>query len=156
VTGVHGATLRHSVQAVYNFIRDRWRDVDLPESRVFGQQLAVHLVGIAERRDGPSAGLAFFVAMASALSGRAVKQATAFTGEVALHGEVGAVGGIVHKLVAAFRARRREVVIPKANASELAGLPDDVRSGLVVHPVKHAKEAFRQTAYCYDLYPLAA
>ena len=99
------------------------------------------MVGIAEKRDGPSAGLAFLVAMTSAISERAVKPAMAFTGEVALHGEVGAVGGIVHKIVAAFRAGRREVVIPKANAGDLANLPNDVRSGLVIHTIEHAHEA---------------
>jgi ATP-dependent Lon protease len=141
VTGIHGETLKHSVKAVYNLLRDRWREFNLPESRLASQQLAVHLVGIAERRDGPSAGLAFLVAMASALSGRAVKSGFAFSGEVALHGEVGAVGGLAHKLSAALKGGRREVVVPKANAVELAALPAEVRNGLNIHSIEHAREA---------------
>jgi ATP-dependent Lon protease len=141
VTGIHGETLRHSVKAVYNLLRDRCREFNLPESRLASQQLAVHLVGIAERRDGPSAGLAFLVAMASALSGRAVKPGFAFTGEVALHGDVGVVGGLVHKLSAASKAGRREIIIPKANANDLSALPSEIRSVLVIHSIEHASEA---------------
>ena len=141
VTGIHGESLRHSVKAVYNLLRDRCREFNLPESRLATQQLAVHLVGIAERRDGPSAGLAFLVAMASALSGRPVKPGFAFTGEVALHGDVGVVGGLVHKLSAAVNSGRREVVLPKANASDLANLPMEVQQRLVIHAIDHAREA---------------
>jgi ATP-dependent Lon protease len=140
VTGMHGATLKDSIKAVYTLIRSNFRDFGVPEQRLKTQTVAVHLVKIAEPKDGPSAGLAFLVGMVSALANRPVKPAFAFTGEVAIHGEVGAVGGIPQKLNAAIRAGRKEVVIPTANAGDV---PADVKNSLTVYTVASAKEAIK-------------
>jgi ATP-dependent Lon protease len=141
VTGLHGGALADSVRAVYNLIRADFRTFGVPEARLKGQTVAVHLVKIAEPKDGPSAGLAFLVGMVSALANRAVKSGFAFSGEVALHGQVGPVGGLVHKIAAAARAGRRHVVIPAANAGVVNELPADVRAAVEVHPVGTAAEA---------------
>jgi ATP-dependent Lon protease len=140
VTGMHGATLKDSIKAVYTLIRSNFRDFGVPEQRLKTQTVAVHLVKIAEPKDGPSAGLAFLVGMVSALANKPVKPAFAFTGEVAIHGEVGAVGGIPQKLNAAIRAGRKEVVIPTANAGDV---PPDVKNSLTVYSVASAKEAIK-------------
>lgn len=141
VTGLHGWALGDSVRAVYNLIRANFRTFGIPEAKLKGQSLAVHLVKIAEPKDGPSAGLAFLVGMVSALTGRAVRPGMAFTGEVSLHGEVGAVGGIPHKVSAAARGGRRTVLIPAANAADVAALPGDVRAALDIKQVSTAAEA---------------
>jgi ATP-dependent Lon protease len=140
VTGMHGATLKDSIKAVYTLIRSNFRDFGVPEQRLKTQTVAVHLVKIAEPKDGPSAGLAFLVGMVSALANKPVKPAFAFTGEVAIHGEVGAVGGIPQKLNAALRAGRKFVVVPGANAGDV---PADVKNSLTVYPVASAKEAIK-------------
>ena len=141
VTGLHGAALSDSVRAVYNLVRANFREFGIPEQRLKSQTVAVHLVKIAEPKDGPSAGLAFAVGIVSAMTGKPVKPGFAFTGEVALHGEVGPVGGLAHKVAAAARAGRKHVVIPTANQNVVAELPDDVRSAVEIHPVATAREA---------------
>jgi ATP-dependent Lon protease len=141
VTGLHGAALSDSVRAVYNLVRANAREFAIPESRLKTQTVAVHLVKIAQPKDGPSAGLAFAVGIVSALSNRPVRPGFAFSGEVALHGEVGAVGGLIHKIIAAARAGRTNVVIPAANAKVIDELPADVKAVVTIHPVTTAKEA---------------
>jgi len=141
VTGLHGATLKDSVRAVYNLIRANFREFNIPEQRLKTQLVAVHLVKIAEPKDGPSAGLAFLIGMVSALSNRAIKPGFAFSGEVALHGEVGAVGGLTHKIAAAVKAGRRTVLIPAANAEVLNALSAELKAAVEVKFVATAKEA---------------
>ncbi len=141
VTGLHGTSLKDSVRAVYNLIRANFREFGIPEQRLKTQMVAVHLVKIAEAKDGPSAGLAFLVGMVSALSNRAIQPGFAFSGEVALHGEVGAVGGLVHKIAAAAKAGRKTVVIPAANSSVLNELSAELKAAIDVKPVATAREA---------------
>ncbi|OWK36154.1 BREX system Lon protease-like protein BrxL [Fimbriiglobus ruber] len=141
VTGLHGGALRDSVRAVYNLVRANFRDFGIPEQRLKTQTVAVHLVKIAEPKDGPSAGLAFAIGIVSALANRAIKPGFAFSGEVALHGDVGPVGGLVHKITAAARAGRKHVVIPAANASIVNELPAELKGTIEIHPVATAKEA---------------
>ncbi len=141
VTGSHGPELRDSVRAVYNLVRANFREFGVPESRLTGQTVAVHLVKIAEPKEGPSAGLAFAVGIVSALANRPVNPGFAFTGEVALHGDVGAVGGLSHKIAAAVRAGRTHVVVPAANAKDVAALPGDLTAKVQVHAVSTAAEA---------------
>lgn len=139
VTGMHGPVLRDSVQTAYNIVRARFRDLGVSEKRLKEQTVAVHLVRIAEPKEGPSAGLAFVTGIVSALTGRAVKAGFAMTGEVALHGEVGPVGGIPHKVRAAARAGRTVVLVPQANAAEAQAA--GAEAGIEVRPVATAAEA---------------
>ena len=81
------------------------------------------------------------LAIMSALANRPVKPGWAFTGEVALHGEVGPVGGLGHKLAAAARAGRKHVVVPAGQATAVKKLPDEVRAAVEIHPVATAREA---------------
>lgn len=141
VTGLHGGSLRDSVRAVYNLVRANFRDFGISEQRLKSQTVAVHLVKIAEPKDGPSAGLAFAVGIVSALANRPVKPGWAFTGEVALHGEVGPVGGLGHKIAAAAWAGRKHVIIPASQASIVNDLPAEVKTAVEVHPVTTAREA---------------
>ena len=108
------------MQAVYNIVRSNFRELGIPEQRLKTQTVAVHLVKIAEPKDGPSAGLAFVVGIVSALTNRPIKPGFAFTGEVALHGEVGPVDGLLHKIPPRPRAGRKHVIIPAANAPVIA------------------------------------
>lgn len=141
VTGLHGSALRDSVRAVYNLVRANFREFGIPEQRLKSQTVAVHLVKIAEPKDGPSAGLAFAVGIVSALANKPIKPGFAFTGEVALHGEVGAVGGLMHKVAAAVRAGRKHLVIPAANADVIDGLPTALRSAITIHAIATARDA---------------
>jgi ATP-dependent Lon protease len=141
VTGLHGPVLRDSIHTAYNIVRSRFQELGITDRRFQDQRIAVHLVKIAEPKEGPSAGLAFVSGIVSALTGRAVKPASAMTGEVTLHGEVTAVGGVPLKIEAAARAGRKLVLIPAENAHELAQVPATLLQQLEVVPVKTISEA---------------
>src|SRR5205085_1643513 len=113
----------------------------ITEKRLQEERVAVHLVRIAEPKDGPSAGMVFVVGIISALTGRPVKPACALTGEVTLHGEVLGVGGVPFKIKAAAKAGRKLVVIPAENAKDVSQVPDDVLRHVEVVPVKTIAEA---------------
>jgi len=102
--------------------------------------VAVHLVNIADPKDGPSAGVAFVTAMVSAALGIPVRPALAMTGEVTLHGFIGQVGGIVHKLKAAVQHQRKLVIIPAQNAGDLRDVPDDILTAVEIRTVSRIEE----------------
>jgi ATP-dependent Lon protease len=141
VTGLHGRVLKDSVQTAYNLVRSRGHELGVPERRLREHVVAVHLVRIAEPKDGPSAGLAFVAGIVSALTGRAVRPGHALAGEVTLHGEVTAVGGLPHKLRAAARAGRRVVLVPAENLRESAYRSGSVTGEIEVVPVRTIQEA---------------
>jgi ATP-dependent Lon protease len=141
VTGLHGPVLKDSVQTAYNVVRTRFREFQISEKRLREQVVAVHLVRIAEPKEGPSAGLAFVAGIVSALTGRPIVPGCAMTGEVTLHGEVTGVGGLTYKIKAAAKAGRTLVLIPAANAREVTQVPDEILSRVTIVPVRTIQEA---------------
>ncbi len=144
VTGRHGGELKDSVLTAYNIVRAKFREFNIPENRLREQMIAVHLVRIAEPRDGPSAGIAFVAGMVSALTGRAIYPGTAMTGEVTLHGDVLSVGGIPRKLEAAARKGRKRVIIPEANVRDLYKVPAEIKAKLEIFPVKTIQQVLEK------------
>lgn len=140
LTGIRGPVLDQSVKAAYDALLHLGRGLGLPPDRLRTKKMSAHLVNIAQLREGPSAGLAFALAMLSAATGRPIRTALAVTGELSIQGNVGGVGGVAAKLTAAIRHGRRHVIIPAANAAELARLPEIVQN-LEVHPVQTLQEA---------------
>jgi ATP-dependent Lon protease len=141
VTGLHGDVLKDAVRTAYNIVRLRFREFGISDAQLQGQRVAVHLVRIAEPKDGSSAGLAFVAGIVSALTGRPLRPAFALTGEVTLHGEVIGVGGIPLKVRAAAKAGRKHIIIPAENAKEVQQLPNDVLSQAEIVPVRTIPEA---------------
>jgi len=84
-------------------------------------------------KEGPSAGLAMASAVVSALSGRPVRHDVAMTGEITLTGRVLPIGGVKEKVLGAWRAGIREIILPKENEPHLDDLPEEVRDGLTIH-----------------------
>lgn len=140
VTGLRGQVLEQSVRAAYDALLHLGGEFQLAPAQLRRRKMSVHLVNIAEPKDGPSAGLAFALAMLSAVTGRKVRSGLAVTGEVSIHGNVLAVGGVAEKLSAAIRHGRRDVIIPSANAAEVARHPHVVEK-LSVHAVSTLAEA---------------
>ena len=141
---MHGNVLKESIKTAYTIVRTRYREFGINEKRLQDQRVAVHLVRIAEPREGASAGLAFVVGIVSALAGRPVKAACAMTGEVTLHGEVIGVGGIPLKIKAATKAGRKLILIPAENAKDLAQVPDEILSQVEILPVKTIEETLER------------
>ncbi len=140
VVGGRGRVLRESVRAAYQLLLSRAEELGIPPDSLTRNRMVVHLLHIAEEREGPSAGAAFVVAMASAATGRPVRPGLAVTGEVSLHGKVTAVGAVGQKALAAVKANRKVLVFPRENAGELAALPDAALSRLELVAVDRIEE----------------
>jgi ATP-dependent Lon protease len=143
VTGQLGDVMRESVDAAYSFVRSRavmlgLEDVDFRES-----DLHIHFPAGAIPKDGPSAGIAITLAIASVLSERMVRRDLAMTGEVTLRGKVLEIGGVKEKVLAAYRAGLREVMLPKGNEKDLRDIPEEVKSTMAFTFVSTMDEVLR-------------
>ena len=98
-------------------------------------------------KDGPSAGVTMTTALVSALTGIAVKQNVAMTGEITLRGRVLPIGGLKEKLLAAHRAGIDTVLIPKENLKDLEEVPENVRSAITIIPAEKV-DTVLETALC--------
>jgi ATP-dependent Lon protease len=105
--------------------------------------LHVHFPAGAIPKDGPSAGAAVTLAIASVLSRRRVRRDIALTGEMTLRGKVLEIGGVKEKVMAAYRAGLRQVILPKANGKDLRGIPDEVVNSMMFTYVSTMDEIIR-------------
>ena len=127
VTGQLGDVMRESVDAAYSYVRSRASQLGIADTSFKENDLHIHLPAGAIPKDGPSAGITITLAIASALSGRPVRRDVAMTGEVTLRGKVLEIGGVKEKVLSAYRAGLREVIMPKSNEKDLRDVPDEVR-----------------------------
>jgi ATP-dependent Lon protease len=127
VTGQLGEVMRESVDAAYSYVRSRSGMLDIADEEFRDTDLHIHFPAGAIPKDGPSAGLAVTLAIASVLSGRRVRRDMAMTGEVTLRGKALEIGGLKEKVLAAYRAGLREVIVPQGNAKDLRDIPAEVR-----------------------------
>jgi ATP-dependent Lon protease len=130
VTGQLGDVMRESVDAAYSYVRSRAGALGVDDSVFKEFDLHVHLPAGGIPKDGPSAGITLTLAIASALSGRPVRRDVAMTGEVTLRGKVLEIGGVKEKVLSAYRAGLREVIMPKANEKDLRDVPEEVRKNM--------------------------
>jgi ATP-dependent Lon protease len=127
VTGQLGEVMRESAQAALSWVRSHARDLGLDADWFEGKDVHIHVPAGAVPKDGPSAGVAMSIALASLALGRPVSEDVAMTGEITLTGQVLPVGGVRDKVLAAQRAGITTVVLPKENEGDLDDLPRDVR-----------------------------
>jgi len=127
VTGQLGDVMRESVDAAYSYVRSRAETIGIDEREFRESDLHIHFPAGAIPKDGPSAGIAVTLAVASVLSRRRVRRDLAMTGEVTLRGKVLEIGGVKEKTLAAYRAGLREVIMPKGNEKDLRDVPQEVR-----------------------------
>ncbi|HET7583570.1 MAG TPA: endopeptidase La [Gemmatimonadaceae bacterium] len=143
VTGQLGDVMRESVDAAYSYVRSRAAQLAIEDAVFRDVDLHIHLPAGAIPKDGPSAGIALTLAIASVLSERAVRRDVAMTGEVTLRGKVLEIGGVKEKVMAAYRSGLREVILPKSNEKELRDVPDEVRANMVFTFVGTMDEVLR-------------
>ena len=140
LTGTLGEVIKESAAAALSYVRSRANALGLPSDFYRTRDIHVHLPAGATPKDGPSAGIALATALVSALTGIPVRGDVAMTGEVTLRGRVLPIGGIREKGVAAHRHHVAHVIVPFANAKDLAELPEDARTQVAWHPVKTMDE----------------
>lgn len=135
-TGKLGEVMQESVQAALSVVRKRARSLGIEEDFYQKSDLHIHLPEGAIPKDGPSAGIAMVTALVSALTGIPVRCDIAMTGEITLRGEVLPIGGLKEKLLAAIRGGITTALIPEENVKDLADIPENVKNGLEIIPVK--------------------
>ncbi len=144
LTGHLGDVMRESAHAAMSYLRAHAEQLHIPPERFRDKDVHIHVPAGATPKDGPSAGVAMAVALASLFTGRPVRCDVAMTGEITLRGHVLAVGGIKEKILAACRAGIRSVLLPRRNEADLAELPDEVRRDLVFELVDDVNDAFER------------
>jgi ATP-dependent Lon protease len=130
LTGQLGDVMKESAQAALTLVKGRADDLRIPLMAFEGIDVHVHVPAGAIPKDGPSAGVAMFVALASLFADRPVHHDLAMTGEISLRGLVLPVGGIKEKVLAAQRAGLRKVLLPARNRKDLHEVPEATRTTL--------------------------
>jgi ATP-dependent Lon protease len=139
LTGQLGDVMKESAQIALSSLRSRADGLGVDDD-AFERSFHVHVPAGAIPKDGPSAGITMATALASLLSGRAVKHTVGMTGEVTLQGRVLPIGGLKQKVLAAHAAGLTEVILPERNRQDLDDVPEHVRDELKFHPVMSLDE----------------
>ncbi|MFZ3121274.1 MAG: endopeptidase La [Variovorax sp.] len=143
LTGQLGDVMKESAQAALTLIKARAAQLGVPSASFEGIDLHLHIPAGAIPKDGPSAGVALFIALASLFTGRPVRHDVAMTGEISLRGLVLPVGGVKEKVLAAQRAGLRTVLLPARNLKDLRDVPDSVRATLEILALATVDDAVR-------------
>jgi ATP-dependent Lon protease len=143
LTGQLGDVMKESAQAALSLVKSRAVSLGVDPAVLEKSDIHVHVPAGATPKDGPSAGVAMFVALSSLLTGRPVRNDIAMTGEVSLRGLVMPIGGVKEKVLAALRAGIKTVMLPERNKRDLEEIPADARSELEFVWVGDVDEALR-------------
>ena len=135
-TGKLGEVMQESIQAAMSVVRSRAESLGIAADFYQKNDIHVHVPEGATPKDGPSAGVGMCTAIVSGLTGIPVRADVAMTGEITLRGEVLPIGGLKEKLLAAHRGGIKIVVIPHENTKDLVDMPDVIKNGLDIRPVK--------------------
>jgi ATP-dependent Lon protease len=144
LTGQLGEVMRESAQAALSLVKNRADAIGIEEDRLTKSDIHIHIPAGAIPKDGPSAGVAMFMALVSLLTDRTIRNDTAMTGEISLRGLVLPVGGIKEKVIAAHRAGIKRVMLPARNRKDYEDIPEEVRRELSFVWLERVDEAIAQ------------
>ena len=142
-TGKLGDVMQESIQAAWSYVRARATDFGIKPTLFDKRDIHVHVPEGATPKDGPSAGVAMVTSIVSALTQIPIRKDIAMTGEISLRGRVLPIGGLKEKLLAALRGGLSTVLIPIDNEKDLAEIPDNVKKGMKIIPVRHVDEVLK-------------
>ena len=152
-TGSLGDVMKESVEAARSVVRSRAQKLGIEPTAFTSTDWHIHFPEGATPKDGPSAGAAITTAIVSAMTNNPVRPDVAMTGEITLRGEVLEIGGLKEKLLAALRGGIKKVLIPQSNLKDLAEIPENVKTGLEIVPVRWIDQVLAQ-ALVLPLHPL--
>ena len=152
LTGQLGDVMKESAQAALSLVKGRAKTLGIAPEMFEKSDIHVHVPAGATPKDGPSAGVAMFVALTSLLTGRPVRSDVAMTGEISLRGLVMPIGGVKEKVLAALRAGIKTVMLPARNERDLDDIPQDAREQLKFVWLKDVDDAL--TAAIAGYYPM--
>ncbi len=144
LTGQLGDVMKESGQAAMSLIKSRAVSLGIDPALFEKSDVHIHVPAGATPKDGPSAGVAMFLALASLVTGRAVRSDTAMTGEISLRGLVLPIGGVKEKVLAAMRAGITRVMLPARNRKDLRDVPQEVREKLEFVWLESVDDAIRE------------
>jgi ATP-dependent Lon protease len=130
LTGQLGDVMKESAQAALTLLKTRATSLGIDIGKLESSNIHIHVPAGSIPKDGPSAGVAMFISLASLFAGRAVRSDTAMTGEISLRGLVLPVGGIKEKVLAAMRAGIQRVLLPERNRRDLEEVPTEAKEKL--------------------------
>jgi len=140
ITGQLGDVMQESARAALSYVRSRAADLGLDGDFYQNIDIHMHFPEGAIPKDGPSAGITMATALVSSLCSFKVKHDVAMTGEITLRGRVLPIGGLREKALAAKRGGISTIIIPEENEKDIKEIPDRVRKGMTIIPVKHADD----------------
>ena len=140
ITGQIGNVMQESAQAALSYLKSRSRDFGIDPCAYEQVDIHIHIPEGAIPKDGPSAGITIATALSSAFADREVRRDVGMTGEITLRGRVLPVGGVREKVLAAYRAGLKTVILPRKNLKDLVDVPKRVRSELNIVPVDHLNQ----------------
>lgn len=141
LTGQLGEVMRESAQAALSVVKGSAASFGIDPTRFEKSDIHIHVPAGATPKDGPSAGVAMFMALTSLMTDRTVRSDTAMTGEISLRGLVLPVGGIKEKVTAAARAGIKRVMLPARNRKDFDDIPKEARDQLEFVWLEHVTDA---------------
>ncbi len=141
LTGQLGDVMKESAQAALSIVKNRATALGIDASRFEKSDIHIHVPAGATPKDGPSAGVAMFMALVSLMTDRTIRSDTAMTGEISLRGLVLPVGGIKEKVVAAHSAGIRRVMLPARNRRDFDDIPEIARKEMEFVWLERVEEA---------------
>lgn len=142
VTGNMGDVMKESAKAAITYIRSEADKINVHSDFYKDTDIHIHIPEGAVPKDGPSAGITMATAMVSALTGAAVRNDVAMTGEITIRGRILAIGGLKEKVIAARQAGIKKVIVPFDNKRDLSEIPDNIKEGMEFVFAKEMNEVF--------------
>ncbi len=140
ITGQIGDVMQESAHAALSYIKSRASKLDISANAFEKHDIHIHIPEGSIPKDGPSAGITMATALASALTGRAVRRDVGMSGEITLRGRVLPIGGVREKVLAAYRLKMATVILPEQNRKDLTEIPGKARASLQFRFVRRMDE----------------
>ncbi len=137
LTGTLGNVMKESGEVAFTYVKSNFKKYNINEKDFLeNKNIHLHFPEGATPKDGPSAGITITTAILSVLTGREIRQDIAMTGEITITGEVLAIGGVKEKVIGAYRAGIREVILPEDNRVDTDEIPAEVKKDITIHYAK--------------------